>query len=47
MKVVMPQIGMTMIAGVIENWLVNDGDMVNKGKLSFDLDDIIDSIVDD
>ena len=31
MKVVMPQIGMTMVAGVIENWLVEDGAEVKKG----------------
>ena len=31
MKVLMPQIGMTMVAGIIENWFVDDGDIVNKG----------------
>jgi len=31
MKVLMPQIGMTMVAGIIENWLVDDGDTVSKG----------------
>ena len=33
MKVVMPQIGMTMVNGVIENWNVEDGAHVNKGDV--------------
>jgi pyruvate/2-oxoglutarate dehydrogenase complex dihydrolipoamide acyltransferase (E2) component len=31
MEVVMPQIGMTMTEGTIEQWLVSDGDTVKKG----------------
>lgn len=33
MKVVMPQIGMTMVAGVIEAWHVSSGDTVKKGDI--------------
>lgn len=33
MNVVMPQIGMTMVAGVIEGWHVNSGDTVMKGDV--------------
>lgn len=33
MKVIMPQIGMTMIAGIIDNWKVKDGDYVQKGDV--------------
>lgn len=32
MKVVMPQIGMTMTEGTIEKWLVKDGEKVTKGE---------------
>ncbi len=33
MKVIMPQIGMTMVAGIIDNWKVKDGDTVSKGDV--------------
>lgn len=33
MNVVMPQIGMTMVAGVIECWHVSSGDTVTKGDV--------------
>ena len=33
MKVVMPQIGMTMVAGIIEEWKVSDGAAVGKGDV--------------
>ena len=29
MKVVMPQVGMTMVEGTIEDWKFNDGDLIN------------------
>ena len=29
----MPQIGMTMVEGTIDNWLVSNGDSVNKGDI--------------
>ena len=32
MKVVMPQLGMTMQEGTLEKWLVKDGDTVEKGQ---------------
>ncbi len=32
MQVLMPQIGMTMVEGTIESWLVNDGDKVEKDQ---------------
>lgn len=30
MEVLMPQIGMTMVEGTIENWIKKDGDVVAK-----------------
>ena len=33
MKVVMPQIGMTMVEGVLDSWLVAEGDTVHKGDV--------------
>ena len=33
MKVIMPQIGMTMVEGVIEKWVVPDGGHVEKGDI--------------
>ena len=33
MKVLMPQIGMTMVEGIIDNWLVEDGAKVEKGDV--------------
>ncbi len=33
MKILMPQIGMTMVEGTIERWLKNDGDHVEKGEV--------------
>ena len=33
MTVNMPQVGMTMIEGTIENWLKADGDHVEKGEV--------------
>lgn len=32
MKVIMPQIGMTMQEGTIEKWLVEDGAKIEKGQ---------------
>ena len=32
MQVLMPQIGMTMVEGIIEVWLKKDGEMVQKGE---------------
>lgn len=32
MKIVMPQLGMTMQEGTLEKWLVKDGDTVEKGQ---------------
>lgn len=37
MKVVMPQIGMTMQAGAISKWLKEDGARVEKGEPLFEL----------
>lgn len=37
MKVVMPQIGMTMVAGVIEDWKVADGAHVEKGDVILEI----------
>lgn len=37
MKVVMPQIGMTMTEGTIEKWLVKDGEHVEKGAPLFEV----------
>lgn len=33
MDVLMPQIGMTMVEGTVDNWLVNDGDTVKQGDI--------------
>ncbi|GHV54621.1 hypothetical protein FACS1894206_07810 [Deltaproteobacteria bacterium] len=33
MKVLMPQIGMTMVEGTIESWKKKDGDHVEKGEV--------------
>jgi pyruvate dehydrogenase E2 component (dihydrolipoamide acetyltransferase) len=33
MKVLMPQIGMTMVEGTIEGWKKRDGDHVEKGEI--------------
>ena len=33
MKVLMPQIGMTMVEGTIESWKKQDGDHVEKGEI--------------
>ena len=35
MKIVMPQMGMTMTEGAISKWYKNDGDRVEKGELLF------------
>jgi len=32
MKVLMPQIGMTMIEGTVEKWLIEDGAHIEKGS---------------
>lgn len=32
MKVIMPQIGMTMQEGTVAKWLVADGDKIEKGQ---------------
>ncbi len=37
MKVVMPQIGMTMIQGVINEWKVADGAKVEKGQVILEI----------
>lgn len=33
MTVLMPQVGMTMVEGTIENWKKADGDRVEKGEV--------------
>ncbi len=33
MKVIMPQIGMTMVEGTIETWMKKDGQTVQKGEV--------------
>lgn len=35
MKIIMPQIGMTMNAGAITKWMKADGERVEKGELLF------------
>lgn len=35
MQVIMPQIGMTMIEGLITKWMKKDGEMVQKGEILF------------
>ena len=37
MKVIMPQIGMTMQEGAITKWLKADGDKVEKGEPLFEI----------
>jgi pyruvate dehydrogenase E2 component (dihydrolipoamide acetyltransferase) len=37
MKMVMPQIGMTMVEGTIEAWLKKDGDTVAKGEIILEI----------
>ena len=37
MKVIMPQIGMTMVAGVIDAWKVADGAHVEKGDVILEI----------
>lgn len=35
MKIVMPQIGMTMVEGLISEWKKKDGDHVEKGEILY------------
>ena len=37
MKMLMPQIGMTMVEGTIENWLKHEGDTVTKGEIILEI----------
>lgn len=38
MKVVMPQIGMTMTEGTINEWKFKDGDRVEKGQILLEIE---------
>lgn len=38
MKVLMPQIGMTMTEGTINEWKVNDGAHVEKGEIIMEIE---------
>ena len=37
MKMLMPQIGMTMIEGTIESWKKAEGEMVTKGEIILEI----------
>ncbi len=38
MNVVMPQIGMTMVEGTINEWKVKDGETVEKGQIIMEIE---------
>lgn len=38
MKIVMPQIGMTMVEGTITNWAKADGETVTKGEILYSIE---------